>query len=125
MEETTKISKKFLSVQKSSISDKSLFIEFMGDSPTIRVLDYLLTERDLDFSITDMAKNARIGRTTLYSVWDSLIKNKIIVHTRVIGKAKLYKLNKESFKIKKLIEIDDRLLIEDLKKRSKKIEVTA
>src|SRR3989339_1922199 len=97
---------------------KSLFIEFMGDSPTIRVLDYLLTERDLDFSITDMAKNARIGRTTLYSVWDSLIKNKIIVHTRVIGKAKLYKLNKESFKIKKLIEIDDRLMIEDLKKRS-------
>src|SRR3989338_7312422 len=125
MEETTKISKKFLSVQKSSIFDKSLFIEFMGDSHTIRVLDYLLTERDLDFSITDMAKNARIGRTTLYSVWDSLIKNKIIVHTRVIGKAKLYKLNKESFKIKKLIEIDDRLLIEDLKKRSKKIEVTA
>ena len=104
---------------------KSLFIEFMGDSPTIRVLDYLLTERDLDFSITDMAKNAGIGRTTLYSVWDNLIKNKIIIYTRVIGKAKLYKLNKENFKIKKLIEIDDRLMIEDLKKRSKKIEVTA
>ena len=107
------------------MEDKSLFIEFMGDSPTIRVLDYLLTERDLDFSITDMAKNAGIGRTTLYSIWDSLIKNKIIVHTRVIGKAKLYKLNKENFKIKKLIEIDDRLMIEDLKKRSKKAEVTA
>ena len=107
------------------MDEKSLFIEFMGDSPTIRVLDYLLTERDLDFSITDMAKNAGIGRTTLYSIWDSLIKNKIIVHTRVIGKAKLYKLNKENFKIKKLIEIDDRLMIEDLKKRSKKIEVTA
>ena len=107
------------------MEEKSLFIEFMGDSPTIRVLDYLLTERDLDFSITDMAKNAGIGRTTLYSVWGNLIKNKIIVHTRVIGKAKLYKLNKENFKIKKLIEIDDRLMIEDLKKRSKKIEVTA
>ncbi len=107
------------------MKSESLFIEFMGYSPTIRMLDYLLTERDLDFSITDMAKNAGIGRTTLYSVWDSLIKNKIIVHTRVIGKAKLYKLNKENFKIKKLIEIDDRLMIEDLKKRSKKIEVTA
>ena len=56
---------------------KSLFIEFMGDSPTIRVLDYLLTERDLDFSITDMAKNAGIGRSTLYRIWGNLIKNKI------------------------------------------------
>jgi len=104
---------------------KSLFIEFMGDSPTIRVLDYLLTERDLDFSITDMAKNAGIGRTTLYRIWNDLIKNKIIVPTRVIGKAKLYKLNKNNPKIKKLIEIYDMLTIEELKKHAKqKIEVS-
>ena len=106
---------------------KSLFIEFMGDSPTVRVLDYLLTERDLDFSITDMAKNAGIGRSTLYRIWDNLVKSKIIVPTRVIGKAKLYKLNKDNIKIKKLIEIDDTLMLEDLKKRSekRKIKVTA
>ena len=106
---------------------KSLLIEFMGDSPTIRVLDYLLTERDLDFSITDMAKNAGIGRSTLYRIWDNLLKNKIIIPTRVIGKAKLYKLNKANTRIKKLIEIDDSLILEDLKKRSEnqKIKVTA
>ena len=105
---------------------KSLFIEFMGDSPTIRVLDYLLTERDLDFSITDIAKNAGIGRATLYRIWDSLIKNKIIVPTRIIGKAKLYKLNKDNVVIKKLIETDDALMLKDLKKRveTQKIELT-
>lgn len=109
------------------MEEKSLFIEFMGDSPTIRVLDYLLTERDLDFSITDMAKNAGIGRTTLYRIWGSLIKNKIIIPTRIIGKAKLYKLNKDNFIIKKLLEIDDRLILEELKKHSekRKIEVMA
>lgn len=99
---------------------KSLFIEFMGDSPMIRILNYLLTERELDFSITDMAENAGIGRATLYRIWDSLIKNKIIVHTRVIGKAKLFKLNTENPKIKKLIEIYDMLILEDLKRRSEK-----
>lgn len=109
------------------MENKSLFIEFMGDSPTIRILDYLLTERELDFSITDMAKNARIGRATLYRIFDDLIKNKIIIPTRTIGKAKLYKLNKDSLKIKKLIEIDDQLMLEDLKRRSekRKVEVTA
>jgi len=105
--------------------EKSLFIEFMGDSPTIRVMDYLLTMGELDFSITDMAENAGIGRATLYRIWDNLIKNSIIVHTRDIGKAKLFKLNTENPKIKKLIEIYDMLTIEELKKHAKqKIEVS-
>lgn len=84
----------------------------------IRTLDYLLTERELDFSITDMAENAGIGRATLYRIWDNLIDNEIIAHTRDIGKAKLYKLNKDNIKIKKLMEIDDALILEELKKRS-------
>lgn len=97
---------------------KALLATLLGDSPTVRVLDYLLTERNLDFSITDMAKNSGIGRATLYRIWDDLIKNKIIIHTRDIGKAKLYKLNKENSKIKKLIEIDDMLILEELRKKA-------
>ena len=100
--------------------EKSLFIEFMGDSPTTRVIDYLLTERNLDFSITDMAENAGISRATLYRIWGSLIKNRIITHTRDIGKAKLFKLNTTNEKIKKLIEGGDLLTMEELRKRAKK-----
>ena len=103
--------------------DKSLFIDFMGDSPTVRILDYLLTERELDFSITDMAKNAGIGRATLYRIFDSLLQNMIIVPTREIGKAKLFKLNIANPKIKKLIEIYDMLILEDLQKRSQKLQI--
>ncbi|MBR9682988.1 helix-turn-helix domain-containing protein [Candidatus Woesearchaeota archaeon] len=99
---------------------QSLFIDFMGDSPIIRILDYLLTERDLDFSITDLAKNSQISRATLYRIWDQLIKNEILLSTRTIGKAKLFKLNKENPKIKKLIEIDDLLILEELQKKSQK-----
>lgn len=93
----------------------------------IKVMDYLITERELDFSITDMAENSRIGRATLYRLWDDLIKNEIILHTRDIGKAKLFKLNVANVKIKKLIEIYDLLVIEELKKHSEtqKIEVPA
>lgn len=97
---------------------KSLFIELFGESPTIKVLDYLLTERELDFSISDMARNSGIGRATLYRIWEQLIKNEIIMPTRTIGKSKLHKLNLYNPKIKKLIEIDDMLILEAL--RSKK-----
>lgn len=104
---------------------RSLFIDFMGDSPTVRVLDYLMTERDLDFSISDMARNIKIGRTTLYRIWDELLKNKIILPTRVIGRSRLYKLNKENPKIQKLIELDDMLCLESIKKKAEKIKLTA
>jgi hypothetical protein len=100
------------------MENKSLFIEFMGDSPTIRILDYLLTERELDFSITDLADNAGIGRATLYRIWENLIKSKIILSTRTIGKAKLFKLNTGNPKIKKLMEIYDMLVVEELKNHS-------
>ena len=107
---------------------KSLFIELFGDSPTIKVLDFLLTERELDFSISDMARNAEIGRATLYRIWDELVRNEIVIPTRVIGKSKLYKLNTNNFKIKKLIEIDDTLILEELRskaeKQKQKIKVT-
>jgi len=110
---------------KITMQNKSLFIEFMGDSPTIRVMDYLLTMGELDFSITDMAENAGIGRATLYRIWDNLILYKIIIHTRDIGKAKLFKLNSENKKIQKLQEIYDMLIIEDLKKRVEKQKIIA
>lgn len=109
------------------MKENSLFVQFMGDSPMMKVLDYLLTERELDFSITDIAENARIGRATIYRIWDSLIENEIILHTRDIGKAKLFKLNTKNPKIKKLIEIYDMLTIEEIKKQTQthKIELIA
>lgn len=107
------------------MTDKSLFIELLGDSPNVRVLDYLITERNLDFSITDMAKNAGVSRATLYRLWDDLIKNNIIIHTRVIGRAKLHKLNTRLPQIKKLIEISDMQIIAELKKQSKNRKLTA
>ncbi|MBU2639649.1 MAG: hypothetical protein KKG75_02990 [Nanoarchaeota archaeon] len=105
------------------MKEKSLFIEFMGDSPTVRVLDYLMTERDLDFSISDMARNVVIGRTTLYRIWDDLLKKEIILPTRIIGKAKLYKLNKENPKIQKIMELDDMICLEALRKRAEEQKV--
>ena len=125
MEETRKNQRFFVS-QKPKVSEKSLFTEFMGDSPMIRVLDYLITYKEVDFSITDIAENAGIGRATLYRIWDNLISNKIIKHTRNIGKAKLFTLNTENKKIQKLIDICDMLTMEELKRHTKQeIEIPA
>ena len=105
------------------MKDESTLITFLGDTPVIRVLDFLLTERDLDFFLTEMAEQSGIGRTTLYRIWDILLRSAIVVPTRIIGKAKLYKLNANHPAIRKLIELDDILIKQELRTRAGKMKI--
>ncbi|MBI2545765.1 hypothetical protein HYV81_01150 [Candidatus Woesearchaeota archaeon] len=107
MGETEKISKKFSSAQKSGISDKSSFRLVFGDSPIVKVIDFFLDNREFDYSLTDIAKNADIGWSTLHGFWNNIVKLGIVTKTRKIGRAELYKLNLNSPLVKKLIDLDN------------------
>ena len=78
------------------MTKKSLFLKIFGDNPILRVLDFFMVYEDFDYSMTDIARNAGIGYSTLKLFWKDLIKYKIVKQTRVIGKAKLYQLNKQN-----------------------------
>ena len=103
---------------------ETLFTKAVGDTPKIRVLEFLIEGRELDYSISDIAEGAGIGRTTLFRLWADLIGLGIITHTRDIGNAKLYKLNLENTFVKKLVELFDSLVIEPLNKKKKVITVS-
>ena len=70
----------------------------------------------VDASLTDIAEGAGINRVTLFRLWPKLEKLKIIVHTRDIGNAKLYKLNMDNPRVKNLAELFDNIISEDFKK---------
>lgn len=91
------------------MEEKTLFVRFLGDSPKIRVLDMLITGRELDYSISDIAEQAGIGRATFYRMMDELLKNKIIIPTRKFGNIQLYKLNLDNKFIKGLINLYDNI----------------
>ena len=97
-------------------NESTLFREIFGDTPKIRVLEYLLEGRELDHSIGDIAEGAGINRVTLFRMWDEIEKSKVIVHTRNIGNAKLYKLNIDSPYVKILIELFDKIIELNIKK---------
>lgn len=90
---------------------ETLFRKALGDTPKIRVLEFLIEGRELDYSISDIAEGAEIGRTTLFRIFNDLLKAGIIKPTRQIGNAKLYKLNLENRFVKKLIEIFDEIIL--------------
>ena len=87
--------------------DKSVFLEYFGDYPLIRVLDFLIEGREMDYSMTEIAKNAGVGWTAFSDIWPQLVEKKIVLPTRKIGNAKLFRLNIENPWVKELIKMDD------------------
>ncbi len=88
---------------------KSAFVNTFGDSPMVRVLDFFLTFDSFDYSKSQVADEVGISRVTIEDIWSKLIKNQIITKSRNIGRAEMYKLNKDNPKVKILIELDLKL----------------
>ncbi|HLC65797.1 MAG TPA: hypothetical protein VJI46_06780 [Candidatus Nanoarchaeia archaeon] len=107
------------------MEEKSSFRVVFGDSPIVKVIDFFLDNREFDYSLTDIAKNADIGWSTLHQFWGNIVKLGIVVKTRRIGRAELYKLNLNSQLVKKLIDLDmnisKKMMDEEIEKRKLKI----
>ena len=97
--------------------EQTIFRKTVGDSPKIRVMEFLIEGRELDYSISDIAEGAGIGRTTLFRIWKDLTDLEIIKHTRDIGNAKLYRLNMENPFVRKMVKLFNSIVIEPLNKK--------
>jgi len=86
--------------------EPSSFVMVMGNTPFVRVVDFLLENRPFDYSKTEIAKNAEVGWSTLYGVWKILERAGMVKQTRTVGKSKMHKLNEENPIVRKLIELD-------------------
>ncbi|MBI2498711.1 hypothetical protein HYV88_00540 [Candidatus Woesearchaeota archaeon] len=107
------------------MEEKSSFRMVFGNSPIVKVIDFFLENREFDYSLTDIAKNADIGWSTLHGFWNNIIKLGIVVKTRRIGRAELYKLNLDSPLVKKLIELDLDISKKLIEKEINKIKISA
>lgn len=90
----------------NNMSEKTSFALVFGESPVAKVIDFLIDNQEFDYSLTDIAKGAEVGWSTLHQFWPDLVKLGVVKHTRKIGRAELYKLNLSSPLVKKLVEID-------------------
>ena len=85
---------------------KSLFLEQFGDTPQLRVLDFLIDNQFFDFPMTEIARGSSVSYNSLKKFFGYLIKTEIIQETRKIGKSVYYKLNLENHFIKNLVKLD-------------------
>lgn len=85
-----------------------MFLKFLGrNNPMVRVIDFLIDNEAFDYSKTEIARGTGISRTTLIKIWRVLEDLGIVVETRRVGRAKMYKLNKKNPIVQKFIELDN------------------
>lgn len=83
---------------------KSVFLQKQGDTPKNRILDFLIVHQEFDYSLKDIAKFSSVGYTTLKKMQKELISHGWIKFTRMVGKAKMYKLNLENLSVQKFVD---------------------
>jgi len=76
--------------------NESAFLEYFGDTPKLRFLNFLIGNHFFDFNMTDMAKEANISYNSLISFFQEFLNKGIIIKTRRVGKSDMYKLNPDN-----------------------------
>jgi len=94
--------------------DKSTFLEYFGDTPQLRIFDFLIGNYFFDFPLTEIAKESNVSYNSLKILFPKLVSSGIMIKTRRIRKSDYYKLNIEHPFIKNLIKLNWMLVKLDL-----------
>ncbi|MFA5174410.1 MAG: hypothetical protein WC438_04480 [Candidatus Pacearchaeota archaeon] len=85
---------------------KSFFLMQFGDTPQLRVLDFLIGFHFFDYPLTEIAKESNVSYNSLKMFFSDFVKSGIIIKTRKIGKSDYYQLNMDNDFVKNLIKLD-------------------
>src|SRR3989344_6748490 len=88
---------------------ESSFTRTFVSSPYLKVLGFFLTFDRFDYSKSQVAAEVSISRITIEKIWKDLVARGMIVRSREIGRAELYRLNSESPLVKALQETNFKL----------------
>jgi len=86
--------------------NKALFQEQFGDTPQLRVLDFLIDNHFFDYPMTEIARESNVSYNSIKMFFDSFVKSGVIVKTRKVGKSDYYKLNINNPFVSNLIKLD-------------------
>ena len=73
-----------------------MLIQYLGDTPIIRIMDFLLENRLFDYSKKQIIDETGLAKATFYKYWERIVELGLVKATRSFGKTKLYRLNEQS-----------------------------
>jgi len=94
--------------------NRSLLLKNFGDTPQLRVLDFLIDNHFFDFPMTEIARESNVSYNSIKSFFQKFVESGILVKTRKVGKSDYYKMNLENSFVKNLIRLDWNLVKSNL-----------
>lgn len=94
-----------------------------GDTPQLRVLDFLIGFNFFDYPLTEIARNSNVSYNSLKSFFDNFVKSEIVIKTRKVGKSDYFKLNTENLFVQNIMKLDWMLTKSHVLGKSEKIAV--
>lgn len=96
--------------------NKSLFLQYFGDTPKLRVMDFLIDNQMFDFPVTEIARGSNVSYNSLMDFFKDLLEKEIIIKTRRIGKSNYYKLNLKNNFASNLVKLDWAIATREMEK---------
>ena len=86
--------------------DKSIFLGQFGDTPQLRVMDFLIENHFFDYPMTEIARESNVSYNSIILFFEDWVKRRILVKTRKVGKSNYYKLDMENPFVLDLVRLD-------------------
>ena len=86
--------------------NKSFFLMQFGDTPQLRVIDFLIGFRFFDYPITEIARESNVSYNSIKLFFQNFIASGLVIKTRKVGKSDYYKLNMDNDFVKNLVKLD-------------------
>jgi DNA-binding transcriptional ArsR family regulator len=100
----------------------SLLTRALGNSPKLRIIDYLLDYKLNDFTIKEILEAVGMSKLTFYKYFEDLKELGLVIPSRKIGRATLYKINLENPMVKMMIEYETKLSLQIAEQEEQKLK---
>ena len=100
----------------------SLLIKALGNSPKLRILDYLLDYKLNDFTKKEIVEALGMSKLTFYKYFKDLEDLGLVLSSRKIGRATLYKINLENPMVKMIIQYETQLSLQIAEQEKAKVQ---
>ena len=98
----------------------SILLKAFGYSPKLRIIDILLTNPFFDFSKEELTRELGMSKQTLYKNFKDLEELGVVLYSRKIGRAVMYKVNRQHPMVRKLDEMTNEISLQMAEKEMEK-----
>jgi len=101
---------------------RSILLRTLGDSPKLRIIDFFLDNPLFDFTKKEVIEALGMSKQTFYKYFPELEEYKIVVVSRKIGRAKLYKINLKHPLVNMLREYETKVSLQIAEQEAEKMK---